>query len=125
MFRNPSGDGGNDGALDVAAPLLSPRLRNVAGGRVLRPVAGLAIGAELVCLTVIVLSAAGGARILVPAARHASPGWLHGPLPALHLGLSSADIGALLVTMVLGYGVALALAARVPGRWPLAIAGGA
>jgi hypothetical protein len=126
MFRNPSGDGDDDGAVDAAAaPLLSPRLRNVATGRVLRPVAGIAIGAELVCLTVIVLSAAGGHRMLVPASRHTSPAWLLGPLPALHQGLSSTDIGALLVTMVLGYGVALALADRVPGRWPLAIAGGA
>jgi hypothetical protein len=125
MVRNPSGDGGNGGGVDVAAALLSPRLRNVAAGRVRAAVVGLAIGAELVCLTVIVLSAAGGNRILVPAARHASPAWLHGPLPALQQRLSSTDIGVLLATMVLGYGVALALAARVPGRWPLAVAGGA
>jgi hypothetical protein len=125
MFRNPSGGGEDDAPVDVAAPILSPRLRGAAAGRVRPAVIGLAITAELACLTVIVLGAAGGHRILVPAGRHVFPGWLHGPLPALHWGLSSNQIGALLLTMVLGYGIVLALAARLPGRWALGVAVGA
>jgi len=108
--------------MDVVAPIPSPRLRSVAAGRAVPAVLGMAIAAELLCLTVIALGASDAHRVLVPAALHAFPGWLHGPLPALDAGLSSTDVGVLLVTMVLGYGVAIACAARVPGRWPLAVA---
>jgi hypothetical protein len=108
--------------VDLVAPIPSPRLRGGETRRVAATVLGVAVAAELLCLTAIALGASDGHRVLVPAARHAFPGWLHGPLPALDVGLSSTDVGALLVTMVLGYGVALACAARIPGRWPLAVA---
>jgi hypothetical protein len=125
MFRNPSGGDDDDGRVDVLAPTPWRRPRSVAAGRLLHAVLGLAVAAELACLTAIVLGAADGPRVLVPAARNVFPGWLHGPLPALDADLTSTGIGLLLVTMVLGYGLALALAARVPGRWPLAVAIGA
>ena len=123
MSTNPSAAGDDDGRMDVLAP--TPWPRRVATGRVLPAVLGLAVAAELACLTVIVLDAVDGHRVLVPAARNAFPGWLQGPLPMLDADFTSTGIGVLLVTMVLGYGLALALAARVPGRWPLAVAIGA
>lgn len=125
MFRNPSGGDDDDGHVDVRAPTPWPRPSSVTAGRLLPAVLGLAVAAELACLTAIVLGAADGPRILVPAARNAFPGWLHGPLPALDADLTSRGIGVLLVAMVLGYGLALTLAARFPGRWPLAVAIGA
>ena len=125
MFRNPSGGGDDDGRVDGLAPNPWPQPRGVAADRLLHTVLGFAVAAELACLTAIVLGAADGPRILVPAARNAFPGWLHGPLPALDDELTSTRVGVLLVAMVLGYGLALALAARVPGRWPLAVAVGA
>ena len=123
MFRNPSAAGDDDGRVDVLAP--RPWPRRAATGRVLPAVLGLAVAAELACLTAIALDAVDGHRVLVPAARNAFPGWLQGPLPALDADFTSTSIGALLVTMVLGYGLVLALAARVPGRWPLVVAIGA
>jgi hypothetical protein len=103
----------------------SPRMRSVATGRAVPVVLGVAIAAELLCLAVLTLGADDAHRVLVPASRHAFPAWLRGPLPSLDERLSSSDVGALLVAMVLGYGVALACAARAAGRWPLAVAVGA
>jgi hypothetical protein len=90
-------------------------------GRGTRALVSTALAVEVACLTILVLGATDAHRILVPAARHAFPGWLHGPLPALDISLSSNAIGALLVAMVVGYGVVLALAPRGRGRWPLAV----
>jgi Glycosyltransferase family 87 len=86
-----------------------------------RAVLAAALAIELACVLVLVLGAADAHRWLIPAARHSFPGWLRGPLPAVDWGLSKNAIGALLVTMVVGYGVVLMLAPRVPGRWPLAV----
>ncbi|MEA2149790.1 MAG: alpha,6-mannosyltransferase [Solirubrobacteraceae bacterium] len=90
-------------------------------GRAARIVLGVAVAVELACALALALGAVDAHRWLVPAARHAFPGWLHGPLPAVDAHLTSARIAALLVAMVLAYGVVLALAGRVPGRWPLAV----
>jgi hypothetical protein len=113
-------------AVHLAAPIAWPRPRAVAirrgPGTLLL---ALAIGAEVACMLALVLGAADAHRLLVPAARHAFPGWLHGPLPQLDAGLSSGDIAGLLLAMTLGYGVVLALAARIRGRWPLAVCIGA
>jgi hypothetical protein len=125
MFRNPSRGRDGDGRVEALALTRWPPPRNVTVGRLRPALLTLAIGVELACLTAIVLGAAQGPRILVPAARNAFPGWLHGPLPEVDAGLTSDGIGALLVTMVLGYGLALALAARTRDRWPLAVAIGA
>jgi hypothetical protein len=106
----------------VASPVSSAPPRNLAGRRALPAVLGVAIAAELLCLTVLALGAMSGGQALVPSTRNASPGWLQGPLPAIDAGLSSADMGALLVAMVLGYGIVLALAPHVRGRWPVVAA---
>jgi hypothetical protein len=95
-------------AVDVAQPTSRTRALLAA-----------AIAIELACIVVLVLGADDAHRWLVPAARHSFPGWLHGPLPPVDWGLSKDSIGWLLLAMALGYGVVLALAARVPGRWPL------
>jgi hypothetical protein len=108
--------------VQVATPIPSPRPRSVAAQRALPAVVGLAIAVELLCMTVIVLGALGAGQTLVPATRNASPGWLHGALPSIDAGLSGNDAGALLIAMVLGYGVVIALAPRVPARWPIVAA---
>jgi hypothetical protein len=87
----------------------------------MRALLAAAIAVELACVLVLVLGAADAHRWLIPAARHSFPDWLRGPLPAVDWGLSKNTIGALLVMMVVGYGIVLVLAARVPGRWPLAV----
>jgi hypothetical protein len=108
--------------VDVARTLPGPRVRPhaVVTGRGARIVLAVAVAVELACALTLALGAADAHRWLVPAARHAFPGWLQGPLPALDENLTSATIAALLLAMVLAYGVVLALAGRAPGRWPLA-----
>jgi hypothetical protein len=122
MIRKPSDAYGHTLPVHMAVALPRSRTRAVAAGRGTRTLLGLAVAVELACVTLLALGAADAHPWLVPAARHEFPGWLHGPLPALDVGLTKNTIGALLVVMVLGYGIVLALAARVPGRWPLAIA---
>jgi hypothetical protein len=86
---------------------------------VTRALLALAVAVELGCALALALGAAEAHHVLVPAARHAFPGWLRGPLPALDLHLTSTAIVALLAAMVLAYGVVLVLGNRVAGRWPL------
>ena len=107
--------------MDAGLALPWSRPRPMTLGRTAPVLLGAAIAVELICALVLVLGADEAHRWLVPAARHAFPGWLHGPLPALDEDLTSNAIGALLVAMVLGYGVVLLLARRVGGRWPLAV----
>src|SRR3954451_8311227 len=114
MIRNSSCHRFDNGSVAIAPPT-----------RGARTVLAAAIAIELACILVLVLGADDAHRWLVPAARHAFPGWLHGPLPALDEDLTSNAIGALLVAMVLGYGGVLALAGRVRGRWPLVVCGAA
>lgn len=108
--------------MNVAPPIARMRPRSLREQRALSAVVGLAIAAELICLLVIALGAIDADQLLVPATRNASPAWLHGVLPIVDADLGSGDAGALLVTMVLGYGALLALAPRVRGRWPLVAA---
>ncbi|MEA2154329.1 MAG: hypothetical protein QOE11_469, partial [Solirubrobacteraceae bacterium] len=106
--------------MHVAAPIAwSPR--SVAARRGAGPLVGAAIAVELACLLVLVLGADDSHRLLVPAARRAFPGWLAGPLPRIDAGLAAGDIAGLMMVMVLGYGIVLALAPRIQGRWPLAV----
>jgi hypothetical protein len=53
---------------------------------------------------------------LVPAARSSFPDWLSGPLHALHLGISTASIDALLLAIVICHLVALACATALPAQ---------
>lgn len=76
-------------------------------------------------MTVIVLGALDAGRMLVPATRNASPGWLQGVLPSIDADLSGDEAGALMIAMVLGYGVVIALAPRVRARWPIVATVGA
>jgi hypothetical protein len=110
MIRNSSCRRFDNRGVDIAPPT-----------RDARTLLAAAIAIELTCVVVLVFGADDAHRWLVPAARHSFPGWLHGPLPALDLGLSKDAIGWLMLAMALGYGVVLALAARVPGRWPLVV----
>lgn len=110
MIRNRSSASADNRRVDASAPTVR-----------IRALLATAVAVELACVVVLVLGAADAHRWLVPAARHSFPSWLRGPLPAVDWGLSTNAIGALLVTMVIGYGVVLVLAARVPGRWPLAV----
>lgn len=114
--------------MHLAAPIAWPRRPQAAAAAAVRGPRALlaaAIAAEIVCLLALVLGADDAHRLLVPAARHVFPGWLHGPLPQIDAGLAGSDIAVLLLTMTLGYGVVLALAPRVRGRWPLGVCIGA
>ncbi len=119
--RNPSAGPVHTAGVDVAAPIRWPRPGAAVAGRAAAAVLGVAIAVELACILALALGAADAHRLLIPASLHAFPDWLSGPLPQLDESLTEADIGALLVVMVLAYGAVLALARRVPGRWALAV----
>ncbi|MDQ3850656.1 MAG: glycosyltransferase 87 family protein, partial [Actinomycetota bacterium] len=82
---------------------------------------GLAIAVELAGLATIALSAGARRSFLLPAARHAFPDWLRGPLGPVGPGLSSEAFAVVVLAMVIAYGLAIVAAHAVAGRWPLVL----
>ncbi|HVS29320.1 MAG TPA: polyprenol phosphomannose-dependent alpha 1,6 mannosyltransferase MptB [Solirubrobacteraceae bacterium] len=82
----------------------------------------LALGGVVVLGFWLAAGAAGHTRAtaLIPATRHAHPGWLLGPLSGLHVVVSTAGAGELLLGMLACYAVAVACADAVSVRWAIA-----
>jgi Glycosyltransferase family 87 len=54
--------------------------------------------------------------VLVPAARQSNPGWLSGILPQVG-AITRADVGLLVLGMVVAYGVVVAASDTIPSTW--------